>query len=290
MVNFIGVLIDGMSYGALLFLMSIGLSVTLGMMRLINLAHTALAMVGAYLSVYFTQTLGLSFGTAIVCAVITTTLLGAVLERGVFRLVYRRDALSQVMLSIGILMMITAGVTFVWSSSLQLIEIPAALAGRVTLGPLGVSRYRLMLLAISLFLVILMQIGVERTRVGHMIRAAVENQRVAAALGIPIQKVFIGTFAVGSALAALGGALGVEALGLTPSFALQYLVLSLIVVVMGGAGSIRGNFIAALGIGVFDIACKYYLPALGSFAIYGLMLIVLLLRREGIRGHGRVSA
>ena len=284
MLSFAGVLVDGLSYGALLFLMAVGLSVTLGLMGFVNLAHTALAMVGGYLMVAFTQRAGMSFCWAVLCAVIGTTALGVLLERSIFRLTYRRDALVQVLLTIGVMLMVSASMIYLFGPSLQMIQIPKELKGRVSLGPLDASRYRLMLLAVSVVLLIALLAGFERTRFGTMVRAAVDNQRVAAALGIPIQKVFMTTFAVGTALAALGGALGVEALGLDPAFAMKHLILALLVVVVGGAGSIGGTFVAAMVLAVFDIACKYYVPAIGSFAMYGLMLAVLLIRPQGIRG------
>lgn len=284
MLAFIGVVIDGLSYGALLFLLSIGLSITLGLMGFVNLAHTALAMIGGYFTVTFVHRLGWPFGWAVLAAVAGATIVGVVLERSVFRLVYRRDPLAQVLLTIGVLMMIGAGVTYLWGPSLQLMRIPDALAGRAEIGPLDFSRYRLLLLGISVALVLLLGLGLGRTRLGTMIRASVDNQRVAAALGIPIQKVFMASFAIGTALAGLGGALGVEALGLDPSFAIKYLVLALLVVVVGGAGSVLGTFAAAMVLGVFDIAAKYYQPALGAFAMYALMVLVLMVRPQGLRG------
>jgi len=284
MLALLGVAIDGLSYGALLFLMSIGLSVTLGMMGFVNLAHTALAMIGGYFTVTLTQRAALPFGWAVIAAVVMATAIGVVLERGLFRLVYRREALGQVLLTIGVLLMATAAVSWFWGSSLQLIRIPEALSGRAELGPLDFSRYRLLLLVICLIVAGTLIFGMERTRFGTMVRACVDNQRVAAALGLPIQKVFMGTFALGTALAALGGALGVEALGLDPSFGMKYLVLALLVVVVGGAGSVTGTLAASMSLGIFDIACKYYLPELGSFAMYALMLAVLMVRPQGIRG------
>jgi branched-chain amino acid transport system permease protein len=286
MIAFAGVLIDGLSYGALLFLMAVGLSVTLGLMGFVNLSHTALAMVGGYLAVVLAQRAGWPFGAAVLGAVVGATVLGALLERVVFQRTYRRPALVQVLLTIGVTLMATASVTYLFGPSLQGLQIPQVLQGRVSLGPLDASRYRLMLLAVSVVLLVVLMVGIERTRFGTMIRASVNNQRVAAALGIPIQKVFMATFAIGTALAALGGALGVEALGLDPGFAMKNLVLALLVVVVGGAGSVSGTFVASMALAVFDIACKYYAPAIGSFAMYGLMLLVLMIRPQGLRGAG----
>jgi branched-chain amino acid transport system permease protein len=290
MLGFFGVVIDGLSYGSLLFLMSIGLSITLGVMGFANLCHTAFAMLGGYFTVALMQSAGVPFAAAVPLAVIGATALGVVVERAVFQRVYRRPALTQMLLTLGATMMISASMVYLWGPSLQSITIPGVLQGRVDVGSLDVSRYRLMLFAISVALLVLLLLGVERTRLGTMIRAAVDNQRVAAALGIPIQKVFMTTFAIGTALAALGGSLGVEALGLDPSFALKYLVLALLVVVVGGAGSISGTFVGSMVLGVFDIASKYYAPAIGSFAVYLLMLAVLIIRPQGLRGIKRATA
>lgn len=284
MLNAVVVLIDGVSYGALLFLLAIGLSITLGMMGFVNLAHTALAMVGGYFVVSLAGGMGWPFGWAVLAAVALATLVGVVLERSLFQLVYRRSPLAQVLLTIGVMMIIGATVTYLWGPSLQLVKIPEALSGRLHVGELSVSRYRLMLFGISLVLVFVLAWALEHTRFGSMVRASVDNQRVAAALGIPIRRVFMVCFAVGTALAGLGGALGVEALGLDPAFAIKYLVLALLVVVVGGAGSVSGTFIAAMGLGIFDVATKYYLPELGSFAMYAVMILLLMARPQGIRG------
>lgn len=290
MLNAVVVLIDGMSYGALLFLLAIGLSITLGMMGFVNLAHTALAMVGGYFVVSLAGSQGWPFGWAVLGAVVLATVVGVGLERSLFQLVYRRSPLAQVLLTIGVMMIIGATVTYLWGPSLQLVKIPEALSGRLQMGELSVSRYRLMLFGISVVLVITLSWALEHTRFGSMVRASVDNQRVAAALGIPIRRVFMVCFAVGTALAGLGGALGVEALGLDPAFAIKYLVLSLLVVVVGGAGSVSGTFIAAMGLGVFDVATKYYLPELGSFAMYAVMVLILMARPQGIRGVKKGAA
>lgn len=290
MLNAVVVLIDGVSYGALLFLLAIGLSITLGMMGFVNLAHTALAMVGGYFVVSLAGGMGWPFGWAVLAAVVLATLVGVVLERSLFQLVYRRSPLAQVLLTIGVMMIIGATVTYLWGPSLQLVKIPEALSGRLHVGELSVSRYRLMLFGISLVLVFVLAWALEHTRFGSMVRASVDNQRVAAALGIPIRRVFMVCFAVGTALAGLGGALGVEALGLDPAFAIKYLVLALLVVVVGGAGSVSGTFIAAMGLGIFDVATKYYLPELGSFAMYAVMILLLMARPQGIRGVKKGAA
>ena len=181
MLNFIGVLIDGVSYGALLFLLSVGLSITLGMMGFVNLAHTALAMVGGYFVVSFTQSLHWPFLVSVLVAVLLATVVGIVFERALFRLVYKRSPLAQVLLTIGVMMVIGASVSYIWGPTLQLVQVPEWLAGRVQLGGVSFSRYRMLLLVVSLVLLLALNFGLERTRFGSMVRASVDNQRVAAA-------------------------------------------------------------------------------------------------------------
>jgi branched-chain amino acid transport system permease protein len=283
MVNALSVILDGFSYGALLFLMSVGLSVTLGLMGFVNLAHTAIVMLGGYLLVTCTEMLGLPFIPGVLLAMIGAGLFGAVLERGLFRFVYRAPALDQVLLTVGVMLMIGAAITFLWGPGLQAAHLPSWLDGRVGVGALGMSRYRLFLLATGILVLLALLLGIERTRFGAMIRASVDDQDVSEGLGIPVDRVFMTCFAIGSALAALGGALGVQATSLDPGFATRYLVLALLVVVVGGAGSITGTFAASMLLGVAVVAGAYYLPDLGSFVIYAVMILVLSVRPQGMR-------
>ena len=283
LVNAIAVLLDGLAYGALLFLMSVGLSITLGLMGFVNLAHMAIAMLGGYALLTAMQTAGLSFAPALLLAVAATSVFGVALERGLFRFVYGAPPLAQVLLTVGALFMISAAVTYLWGPGLQSLRLPDVLNGRVQLGPFGFARYRLFLLAVGLAVLALLRLGMDRTRFGAMVRASVDDQDVARSLGIPVDKVFMGAFAVGSALAALGGALSVQAIGLDPGFGLKYLVLALLIVVLGGAGSIAGTFLASMLIGTIIIASAFYMPSMGAFIIYIVMIVVLTLRPMGLR-------
>lgn len=282
LINGIAVLLDGFAYGALLFLMSVGLSITLGLMGFVNLAHMAVAMLGGYVLITGTSVLQLSFFPAVLLAIVLTSLFGVVIERGLFRFVYGSPPLAQVLLTVGALFMIAATVTYIWGPGLQAVAIPEFLEGRVHIGPFGFSRYRLFLLVVGIVVLALLQAGMIRTRFGAMVRAAVDDQDVARSLGIPVDKVFMGAFAIGSALAALGGALSVQAMGLDPSFGLKYLVLALLIVVLGGPGSIMGTFLSSMLIGIAMIAGSYYVPAIGAFVIYLVMIIVLTLRPTGL--------
>lgn len=282
LINGIAVLLDGFAYGALLFLMSVGLSITLGLMGFVNLAHMAIAMLGGYALISGTSMLGLPFFPALLLAIVLTSIFGMLIERGLFCFVYGAPPLAQVLLTVGALFMIAAAVTYIWGPGLQAVAIPEFLEGRLRIGPFGFSRYRFFLLLVGLVVLVLLQAGMIRTRFGAMVRASVDDQDVARSLGIPVDKVFMGAFAVGSALAALGGALSVQAMGLDPSFGLKYLVLALLIVVLGGPGSIIGTFLSSMLIGIAMIAGSYYVPAIGAFVIYLVMIIVLTLRPTGL--------
>lgn len=283
-VNFIGVVLDGIALGALLFLIAIGLSITLGMMGFINLAHTSFAMFGGYLALLLMNRAGLSFYAALPVVFVCVGAASAIVEAVLFRPLYRATALDQVLLTVGIMTASMAVATWLWGPLQQSITLPAALDGRFSLGPLSMSVYRLFLLALSLVLLGALLYVTVYTRFGAMVRAAVDNKRVANATGINVNLIFLLTFAVGSGLAGLSGALGIEVLGLDPSFPAKNLVLCLLVVVVGGPGSIAGTFIAAMLLGICDVAGKYYFPQVGAFVLYAVMVLVLVFRPQGLRG------
>jgi branched-chain amino acid transport system permease protein len=276
------VLVDGVASGMLFFVLSAGLSVTLGLMNFVNLAHGAFGMAGGYAAVVLLNRHGMPFGLCLVAATLFAALLGLVLERTLYRHLYGRDHLDQVLFSIGLVFMASAAVDWLMGARQQLIQLPDWLSGRVELGALTVGRYRLFLIALCGAIVAALHFGLVRTRFGARLRAAVDDAVVARGLGIPVGRLFATTFAIGSGLAGLGGALGVEVLGLDPTFPLKYLVYFLIVVAVGGANTILGPFLAALLLGVVDVAGKYYLPQLGAFAIYTAMVVLLLLRPRGL--------
>jgi branched-chain amino acid transport system permease protein len=279
-------LFDGIAYGMLLFILAVGLSVTMGLMNFINLAHGAFAMVGGYITVLLMQRLGLPFLLALPAAFFGAALLGAVLERTLYRPLYHRPHLDQVLFSIGLVFMAIAAVDYFIGSSQQILQLPAWLKGRTELGSgawqLGMGHYRLFIIAVCLVLALVLQLILSRTRFGSRLRASVDDQRVAAGLGINVNRVFLTTFAVGSGLAGLGGALGAEVLGLDPNFPLKFMVYFLIVVAVGGTSSISGPLLAALLLGIADVAGKYYIPKLGAFIVYTLMIVILVWRPQGL--------
>jgi branched-chain amino acid transport system permease protein len=283
------ILFDGIAYGMLLFVLACGLSVTLGLMNLVNLAHGAFAMAGGYAVVILVNNLGVPFGLSLIAAFVISAAIGYVLEKTLYVHVYRKSHLDQVLFSIGLVFMAVAIADYFMGSSQVFARIPDSLQGRIEIFGIGMSRYRLLIIAICGVLAIALQTILVRTRFGSRLRAAVDDQRVARGLGINVGQIFAVTFAVGSGLAGLGGGLGTEILGLDPTFPLKYMIYFLIVVTVGGTSSITGPFVASLILGVADVAGKYYVPKLGAFIIYTIMIAVLIWRPQGLfaRAGGR---
>jgi branched-chain amino acid transport system permease protein len=282
MAAFLSVLFDGVAYGCLLFVISVGMSVTMGLMSFINLAHGAFAMFGGYLTVALMRRWGLPFVATLPLVMIAFAVIGGVLERALYRRVSRTRPLDQVLFTIGLTFMATAAATYVWGPSQQNIALPALLTGQVHVAGVDLGAYRLFLIAVVVALSLALHALVVRTRFGAQLRAAVDNPDAAAGVGIPVSRVFTGSFALGSGLAALGGALGIDVLGLDPAFPFKYMVYFLVVVVVGGEGAIFGGALAAIALGVFDVVGKYYVPDAGGFIIYGLMIILLLVFPHGV--------
>jgi branched-chain amino acid transport system permease protein len=270
----------------LLFVLSLGLAVTMGLMNFINLAHGAFAMAGGYVLVILMQRFGWPFFACLPAAFLITALVGAALERSLYRPMYGKPHLDQVLFSIGLTFMAVAAVDYAMGSSQQNIQLPEVLRQRFEFGSgpwmLGMGAYRLFIVVFCVALAFGLQAVLNRTRFGSRLRAAVDDPRVAAGLGIPVNRVFLITFAFGSGLAGLGGALGADIFGLDPSFPLKYMVYFLIVCAVGGTSSITGPLVAALVLGIADVAGKYYVPKLGAFIVYVLMIAILLWRPQGL--------
>jgi branched-chain amino acid transport system permease protein len=281
----LGVLFDGLAYGMLLFLLSVGLSVTLGMMNFVNLAHCSFAMLGGYVTVTLMQRLGWPFLATLPVAFLSAAVASVVLERLLYRRLYRASELDQCLLTIGIVFISVAVAAYTYGTTQQPIETPSYLRGAVVLGGLRLGVYRLFLIGTALAITLALVAALEYTRFGAQVRAAVDNQRMARGLGIDVDRAFAITFALGSGLAGLGGALAIEIVGLDPAFAFTYLVYVLIVVSLGGLGSIGGSFAAATLLGVSDVAGKYYVPELGAFLIYLVMVGLLMWRPAGLFGR-----
>jgi branched-chain amino acid transport system permease protein len=283
--NVVGVLFDGLAYGSLLFIIAVGLAVTLGLMNFVNLAHGAFAMVGGYVSVVLMSRAGVPFLATLPVAFVVAALVGFVLERALYQRLYNANHLDQVLFSIGIVFMAIAVTTYFFGASQQPVSLPDYLRGQVHFLGIDFGVYRIFLIVVVAALTIALQYLLERTRFGSQVRASVDNATAAAGLGINVNRVFALTFALGSGLAGLGGGLGIDVLGLDPTFPLKYMVYFLLVVSVGGSRTIKGPLIAALILGVFDVAGKYYVPQIGGFVIYALMVVLLIFFPAGLYGR-----
>lgn len=281
----ISILFLGLAYAMILYIISVGLSVTMGLMGFVNLAHGVFAMAGGYITVTLMNRYGVSFGVALLAAFIGVALLSVVLERSLYARLYGAGELEQVLFTIGLVFMSVAIVRKLWGPLPQPITVPALLSGQINLGFRSFPTYRTFLIAVSLALTLALWLGIERTNFGARLRAAVDNRRMAESLGIDTGQLFTLSFALGSGLAALGGGLGADILAIYPGYAMEYLVYFLMVVAVGGLGSIRGPFVAALLLGIGDTACKYLVPQLGAFFIYLAMIALLLWRPAGLFGR-----
>ncbi|MEY4252919.1 MAG: hypothetical protein RLZZ566_389 [Pseudomonadota bacterium] len=281
-------LFDGVAYGMLLFVLAIGLSITLGLMNFINLAHGAFAMAGGYTLVLLMQKAGWPFLPSVLMAFAVSALLGLLLEVTLYRRMYQKPHLDQVLFSIGLTFMAVAAVDYFVGSTQQLVQLPEFLKGRTELwdGALGMGHYRLAIILVCALLAMGLQWLLVHTRFGAQLRASVDDRRVAAGMGINVNTIFMATFAVGSGLAGLGGALGAEVLGLDPIFPLKFMIYFLIVVAVGGTSSLTGPLLAALLLGIADVAGKYYVPKLGAFIVYTLMVLILMWRPQGLFSRG----
>ncbi len=275
-------LFDGIAYGMLLFILAVGLAVTLGLMNFINLAHGAFAMAGGYITVLLMNRLGMPFLACLPLAFLGAALIGAVLEPLLYRRLYARPHLDQVLFSIGLVFMAVTAVDYVVGGMQQNIQIPPWLKGRFDIEWVGIGKYRLFIIVVCAALTLALQWVLSNTRFGSQLRASVDDPRVAGGLGLNVNRIFLLTFAFGSGLAGLGGALGAEVLGLDPTFPLKFMIYFLIVVAVGGTTTLTGPLLAALLLGIADVAGKYYVPKLGAFIVYTLMIVILLVRPQGL--------
>jgi branched-chain amino acid transport system permease protein len=275
----------GLAFAMVLYLISVGLSVTMGLMGLVNLAHAVFAMLGGYVLTTLMNRWGVPYALSLIGAAAATALASVPLERILYRRLYGGEELDQVLLTMGIIFMSVAGVTYVWGPLNQPVYLPHWLSGEINLGFRHFPTYRSFLIVSGAVLVTVFWLALERTRFGATIRAAVDNLRMAQSVGINTSRLFTLTFALGSGLAGLGGALGADFLPISPGYALQNLVYFIIVVAVGGLGSIKGPFVAALLIGIADTGFKYLLPELGAFFIYALTMLLLLWRPHGLFGR-----
>ena len=282
--DLISILLGGLAAGMVLFIVSVGLSVTMGLMGFVNLAHGGFAMLGGYAIVLAMRHWGWPFPAALALGFAAVAALSVVLERALYARLYRASELDQVLFTIGLVFVMIASVTLAVGPESQRVVLPAWLDGQTDLGFIRYRTYSLALIACGTLLMLALWLGFERTRIGARIRAAVDNRRMAESLGVDVGRLFTVTFALGSGFAAVGGGLGAEILGLDPQYPLRYLAYFLIVVAVGGLGRVTGAFFAALLIGVLDFVLKIEFPQGGTMFIYALTLAFLLARPQGMFG------
>jgi branched-chain amino acid transport system permease protein len=281
----VSIVFDGVAYAMFLFIISVGLSVTMGLMGFVNLAHGAFAMAGGYLVLTATQSWGVPFLAALAVTFVVVGCASVLFERALYARLYGASELDQVLMTIGLTFMAMATYSYFYGPTPHAIRIPDYLGGEVNVGLRTFPTCRVFLIAVGFALIAALWYGFERTNVGAKIRAAVDNRRMAQSVGIDVDRLFTLTFAVGSGLAALGGGLAIQLLGLNPSFAVVYLVFFLLVVAVGGSGSLWGTLVAALALGVCDTAGKYLYADAGGFFIYAVAFLLLLIKPAGLYGR-----
>ena len=275
------VLLDGISYGMILFLISVGLTVTMGLMRVVNLAHGAFAMIGGYVAGYLTQQGG-NFYLAVIGGAAAAAMLGAIAEMTIYRPLYRRGELSQVLLTVGIVFVATGAVTGIFGAFPYPVVFPAYLTRPIDIGFREYPAYRLFLIAVGAAIAAVLWLVLDGSTYGARLRAAVDNPSMARAVGIDVNLLFTVTFIIGCALAGLGGAIGAGILSLEPAYALKYIVLFLVVVIVGGEGSFGGSFVAAIALGIIDTLGKYFVPEAAAYLLYAAVFALLLWRPRGL--------
>jgi branched-chain amino acid transport system permease protein len=282
----VALLVSGIAYAMILFLMSVGLTVTLGVMRIANLAHCGFAMIGGYVGFALVSRAGLNVLSALGLAAVATMVLGAALERTVYRWVYAAGELGQILMTIGLTFIMVASANLAFGSALHAMPLPLRLTMDMHLGAINISAYRIFIIVVSTVIAGVLWAMLEFTNYGARLKAAVDNPRMARCVGIDVPRMFAATFSVGCGLAGVAGFLGSPILPLEPWYALEYLVPVLMIVAVGGHGSLKGSFYAALVLGIIDTFGRYYVPALGAFTIYLVVVALLLWRPHGVFARG----
>jgi len=283
--SLISVAFHGLAYGMILYAISVGLSVTMGLMGFVNLAHGVFAMAGGYLMITLMERTGMPWIAALALSCVGVAVASMILEKALYSRLYGASELEQVLFTIGLIFVAVAIARLAYGPNPLAAPLPDLLKGQVALGGRSFPAYRVAVILTSAALIAALWIGLERTRWGAMVRAAVDNRAMARSIGIDTGRLFTLTFALGSGLAALGGALGADLMPMTPTYPFEQLVYFLIVVAIGGQGNLRGPFVGALIIGIGDTACKYWVPEFGAFFVYVATIGLLLWKPRGLFGR-----
>jgi branched-chain amino acid transport system permease protein len=283
--SLVSVAFHGVAFGMILYVISVGLSVTMGLMGFTNLAHGVFAMTGGYILVAGLSRFHIPFPLALLLSFVLVAAASVVLERLLYSRLYGASELEQVLFTIGLIFMSVAVARLIFGTLQQPVILPDDLKGQFSVMGRNFPAYRVFLIGFSTLMIAALWFGIERTIWGAMVRAAVDHRAMAQSIGINTKRLFTMTFAIGSGLAGLGGALGADIIAIQPTYPFEQLVYFLIVVSVGGLGSLRGPFVAALLIGITDTACKYWLPQFGAFFIYAATIGILLWRPQGLFGR-----
>jgi branched-chain amino acid transport system permease protein len=286
MQTILSIAFDGIAYGMVLFIISIGLSIMMGLMRVVNLAHGAFAMIGGYLASYAMRDLGMNYAVAIIAAVIGTIIISIPFEVLLYRRIYRKsDALPQLLLTIGITFFIIGIANFILGPTVKSIPLPAALSGPMDIGFRMVPTHRIFVIVCGAIAALALWLLIDRTEFGVRLRASVDNSDMADSLGIRTEWIYAATFALAVGLGAFGGVVGAELMPIEPFYALRYMVTFLVVVSVGGAGSITGAIAASLLLGLADTTGKYLAPEYGEFFFYLVVILIVFLFPRGLFGR-----
>jgi branched-chain amino acid transport system permease protein len=282
--SLVSVAFHGLAFGMILYVISVGLSVTMGLMGFTNLAHGVFAMAGGYILIVSLAKFNIPFPIALILSFVLVAAASVILEKFLYSRLYGATELEQVLFTIGLIFMSVAIARLIFGTLQQPVLLPDYLKGQMAIFGRDFPVYRVFLMGFSAIIIAALWFGIERTIWGAMVRASVDNRAMAQAVGINTKRLFSMTFAIGSGLAGLGGALGADIIAVQPTYPFEQLVYFLIVVSVGGLGSLRGPFVAALLIGITDTACKYWLPEFGAFFIYAATIVLLLWRPNGLFG------
>jgi len=281
----VGLAFQVLAYASVLYLISVGLSVTLGLMGFVNLAQAVFAMAGGYVAAIAVSAHGVSWYAMLLISPLLVALASVALEKLLYARMYGRGELDQVLFCIGIIFIAGALTRLAFGPLTQHVAIPAELQRHVVIGGFDFYAYKLLVIAIGGLTAAAILFGLERTRLGAMVRAAVENRGMAESVGLRTSTIFTATFAFGGALGALGGIVGADVFEISPSYAFDVLVYIQIVVAVAGLGTLRGSFISALAIGLIQTLTAYYLPSLGTVVLFMALFLLLLVRPQGLFGR-----
>lgn len=277
-------LVNGLSYGMLLFIITCGLSLIFGILGVLNLSHGSLYMVGAYVAYSLTATYSQSFWLALIIAPIVVGVLALVVELVLLRPTYQLGHLSQVLLTFGLAYILHDLARMFWGSNVLSVQVPAVLTGSISIFGQTFPTYRIIIIAIGLILGTILWLVQEKTKWGAIIRAGLSDKEMVSALGINIKVVFTVVFVIGGFLAGLGGVISSPILGIYPNMEFETLIIALVVLVIGGLGSISGTFVASILVGIAETFGRFLFPELSMFIVFALMAIILIVKPSGLLG------